>query len=341
MSDQERGRALGPGERRAALGSSAAPAIAGLAAGLLYASVAFAPLCLVPIQVAYGRRGRRAGLAATGAAVAAVAAALAARLYAVGALGLAELGGGLLPPLAMLGALALVNARFWAGLPATYRLLAVGGIASLAALPSLLSLSKDPAFSAYLSSRLESLLSPLRAQAGGQGYEASVLAAALDPATIAAAALRTLSSIYAAALALTLGFCWWVGNRLSGPGSPGREAAPPLSLYRAPYALLWAFLAAWALVLAAMTLGAPEALQAAAWNLALSASLPYAAQGLGIAASLAEKLKMPRFMRVALGATAAMALVSPTSSLVVAIGLPLLGVTEVWIPYRNPKGVGA
>jgi len=337
MSDQVGNQSSRPGPR----GLGAFSAIAGLAAGLLYSSVAFAPLCLVPIQVAYGRRGRRSGLAAAGASIAVLAIVMASRLSAAEALNLSDLGKGLVPPLAIIAALALVNARFWERIPATYRILAVAGACSLASLPVLATITRDPAFTEYLSSRLDTMLSPLRAQVGEQSYEASALAAALDAKSMAATAMKTLSSIYAAILAAMVGFDWWVGNRLAGPGSPGREAAPALSLYKAPYAMLWAFLATWAIVLAAMFLDAPAAAKAAAWNIAISCSLPYAAQGLGIAVCLSNTWKLPRLMKVAIAATAAMALVYPTASLVVAVGLPLLGVTEVWIPYRNPKGVGA
>jgi hypothetical protein len=338
MSDQDRELASLPARDR--LG--AMPALAGAAAGLLYSSVALALLCLAPIQMAYGRRGRRGGLAAAGVAAAVVAAAMVARVMAAGSLSPVSAAVACLPPIVLIAALVLVNARFWERLPATYRVLAVAAACALGALPFLAGLAKDREFAAFLESRLDAVLSPMRAQIGDQnGYEASALAAALDAKSIAETAMRTLSSIYAAILAFTLGFDWWIGNRMAGPGSPGREAAPSLSDYRVPGAILWAFLAAWTLVLAAMALDAPDAAKATAWNCAVVLSLPYAAQGVGIASCLLNKWNAPRLMKAAVAATAVLALAYPTSSVVVGIGLPLLGVTEVWIPYRNLKGVGA
>ena len=218
----------------------------------------------------------------------------------------------------------------------------VAAVCSIVLVPIVIRLGGDAGFTSYIEARLDEAFAPLKSQAGDQSYDSSALAAALDPKVIAATAMRVLASSYAALLVLLLGGSWWMGNRASGPGSPGRAEAPALSAYRVPYALVWAFLLCWAAVLAAMLLkGADDALRAASWNCALVFSLPYAAQGVGIASSYFERWKMPRFTRVAIVATAIVALATPTAGAVVAVALPLLGVTEVWIPYRNPKGVGA
>ncbi len=318
---------------------------AGAAAGLLYSSVALALFSLLPIQLTYGRRGRREGALAALTAFLVAAAVQALRLLAAGSTGLAAIGAGALPPLVLFAALAAINARFWEGVPATFRVLATSAACALAGLPALVALLRDGGFSEFFAAQLGQALEPLRQQAGVQvgdgGYESSVIAAALDPKALAESALRIFTSCYAGIIALIVGASAWAGNRLAGPGSRGREASPPLSAYRAPYALLWIFLGCWTILLAALLAKVPGTYRAAAWNIAILSSLPYAAQGAGIALSLFSRWKLPRFMRVALIATAVMALFTPTAGVVVAVGLPLLGVTEVWIPYRNPKGVGA
>jgi len=317
---------------------------AGAASGFLYLSVVLSLLFLIPVQVVFGRHGRKAGMAAAGVALAVTLLGRAAWLAGEGFLSLGALAFGLLVPAALLGALALVNAPFWGALSAPWRALAAAGALALAAAPALAGAWADPAFNDYLVGRIASLVEPFKAQLGaatGGGFDASALAASLDPASLAAASKDALASCYAAILLALVGGSWWLGSRLAGPGSRGRVEAPALSACRLPYALVWPFLASWALVLAALLGGFPVAVRHAAWNLAISLSLLYAAQGLGIASHFAQRINMPRPLRIAIAASALLALATPTAGVAVGVVLPLLGVTEVWIPYRNPKGVGA
>ncbi len=313
----------------------------GAASGLLYASLALLPFALFPVQLVYGRFGRRMGLlgAATAFSIAFFSQIL--RLAFASSLGLAAIGAALVTPLVLFGAVAAINMRIWEGLSATYRVLSIAILCALAALPTILAFGRDAGLAAALADQIGRTFEPILGEIKGDSYEASAFAAALDPAGLAEDAIRVFTSCFAALIAFMLGLSVWAGNRLAGRGSPGREIAPPLSLYKAPYPLLWIFLGSWAALLAAMLAHAPALIMALLWNSALLVSLPFAAQGAGIAVSLFNKWKLPRFTRLALAAAALLALFTPTSSLVVAIGLLLLGVTEAWIPYRNPKGVGA
>jgi hypothetical protein len=264
------------------------------------------------------------------------------RMALSGGFGMVDLGLGLLPPLVLLGALALMNIAFWGTSPAAYRMLAVTALCALAAIPAMVALGHDNELTSYVESRLGALLAPLKAQASAQSsYDASALLASLDVKALTAASMEALASSYAAFLLVLVGGSWWLGNRASGPESRGRSMAPALAEYRVPYVLVWPFLACWALVLAAIYLNAPSAAKAAAWNCALVLSLIYAAQGLGIVSHLLKRWNTPRSLRIVLAATALLALVTQTTGLAVAVSLPVLGVTEVWIPYRKPKGVGA
>jgi MFS family permease len=312
----------------------------GIASSLMYASVILSFAFLVPVQLAFGRYGRRLGLAAAGISAACIALVQGWRLAAAGAYGAMALAAGVLPPLVLLGALALVNAPFWRDWAAPYRILCVTAACSLAALPLVYSLGRDASISAFLEERIGSFLAPLRA-ATGEGYEASALAASLDPRELVATSLATLRDSYAAIVLFLVGGGWRLGNRLSGSGSPGREETVAIDGLRLPYPLLWAFLASWSLVLAAVLIHAPTALSALAWNCALVMSVAYGAQGLGIVTFLLKSWNMPRSLRIALAVIAVLALATPTAGLAVAVGLPLLGVTEIWIPYRKPKGAGA
>jgi MFS family permease len=318
----------------------AALLVAGIASGLLYISVLLSFVFLVPVQIAFGRFGRRAGMAAAGVAVGGIVVVLGWRLVAAGAFGALSIVAGIVPPVVLFGALALINAAFWHGWAAVYKVLLVTAVCAIAALPVIVSLERDTSIAAYLEERIGAFLAPLRS-ASGEGYDASALAASLDPKELVASSIATLRNSYAAVLLFLIGGSWRLGNRLSGPGSRGREETAPIDEFRLPYLLLWAFLAAWSLVLAAVLMHAPETIAAFAWNCAIALALLYAAQGLGIITHVLKRWNMPRFLRIVIAAMALLALATPTTSIAVAVALPLFGVTEIWIPYRKPKGAGA
>jgi hypothetical protein len=232
------------------------------------------------------------------------------------------------------------NAPFWRGWASSYRVLFVTAACALVALPVLISLERDASITTYLEERIRAFLAPLRSSTG-EGYEASALAASLDPKELVATSIATLRNSYVAILLFVIGGSWRFGNRLSGPGSRGRAETAAIDEISLPYPLLWAFLASWSFVLAAVLLHAPEAIAAFGWNCALALTLVYAAQGLGIVTHLFKKWHMPRSLRILIAAMALIALVTPTAGIVVAAALPFFGVTEIWISYRKPKGVGA
>jgi len=339
MSDEARNRHRIPSLLAASLA-------AGAVSALLYLSVIASFAFLLPVQVAFGRRGRKAGMAAAAAAVLAtflgheLEGHPSGALAGPGGLGGLDLLSLVLPPAVLLSALCLMNASFWEGRPKVLAGLAAVALCSLAAVPAIVAVGSDTGYRAYLEERLGSLFAPLLAQAG-EGYEASALRASLEPKALVEQSLAVVRSTFAAFLYALLGASRWLGNRLSGPGTPGREASGPLAEYRLPYALVWPFLAAWTGVLAARYLAAPPALQALSWNLALVFSLAYAVQGIGIASHLMKRWNLPRSLRIALAATALLVVATPPAGTAAAAILPLLGVTEVWIPYRNLKGVGA
>ncbi|HTX72999.1 MAG TPA: DUF2232 domain-containing protein, partial [Rectinemataceae bacterium] len=263
------------------------------------------------------------------------------RLAGEAALGVSAVIAVLLPPLVLVSALMLLNAPFWERGMGPYRAFIVAGMVSLIAAPGFASLMHDKAIMGYFEERIASFIAPLKAESTTSGYDASALAASLDPKLLAESALHILSSCYATLILLMLGGSRWLGNRISGRAAEGRKASPPLAEYRLPYVFLWPFLIAWAGVAASILLKAADLYQAVAWNLALLLSMGYAAQGLGIASHIFTRWHMPRTLRFAILLAVIITIATPTVGVIIAILIPLLGVTEVWIPYRNPKGVGA
>jgi hypothetical protein len=308
---------------------------------LLYLSLFFSFAFLLPVQIAYGRLGKRAGLATGGISAIGIAATQVIRLALAGSLDLLGIAAGILPPCILLGALMLMNASFGRGIRPVYRAFAAAALCSLAALPLIIALERDASIISYLEKQIGALLAPLKSAIGGDGYEASALAASLDPREIVATGIATLRDSYAAILFVLIGGSWRIGSRLAGENSLGHAEVVAIDELKLPFPFIWAFLASWFLVLGAVLLHGPETVSAVAWNCGLALAVAYAAQGLGILTYLFKSWKMPRSLRIMLVILAIVAMVTPTTAIVVAVALPLFGVTEIWIPYRKPKGVGA
>lgn len=332
----------------AALASAAASAS-------LWLSVILAPLFLVPLQFAFGRLGRRGGWLATGAAVLLILPAELLRAVQGGSSSLPlDLAALLAFPLAAIAALLLFNAGFASAFRPGYRMLGLGLLLGALAAPAVASLLGDEELKGLLRDSVSRVLGRFTqamgaaGQAAGgalpapaQGYDAAALAAGLDPAEMVDSTLSVFASCYAALLCLLLGGSWWLGNRLAGEGSEGRRLAPPLNELRAPEALVWPFLAGLGFLLLVLFFKAGPLVRAIAWNLVLAMSLVYAAQGAGIVSHALRRLHVPGGFRIAFAALALLsATLSPVGAALLAI-LPLLGLTELWIPYRNSKGVGA
>jgi hypothetical protein len=315
---------------------------AGLVSSLLYISIIFSFVFLLPLQVAFGRKGGRSGMAAVGISALGIALVQGWRLVAAGAFSPSALAVGILPPLVLLAALALINAPIGQAWPAIYRILGVTLLCALAALPVFISIERDASITAYLEDGIAGLLKPLQSAvaSASDGYEASALAASLDPKDLVASSIALLRNSYGAMLFLLLAGSWRLGNRLSGLGSRGRERTGAIDDLRLPYPFLWAFLVSWTMVLAAVLIKAPTAVSAVIWNCALTVSLAFAAQGLGIVTHLFKKWNMPKSLRILMAVMAVISFVTPLGIAVAAL-LPFLGVTEIWIHYRKPKGVGA
>ena len=140
---------------------------------------------LVPVQIVFGRSGRRAGgIAAAGLAAVGIAAVQGWRLAAAGASGTSLRScAGLCLPWSLLGALVLINAPFWQAWAAPYRVLCVTAACALLRFAPSRSPLRGMAFSTFLEKLFGDFLAPLRS-ALGDGYEASALAASLDPKEI-------------------------------------------------------------------------------------------------------------------------------------------------------------
>ena len=321
---------------------------AGLASASLWLSVFLAPFFLLPLQSAFGRLGKRGGLVSAVAAAVVLAPALLWRLFVDGqGVQPMDIAIVLAFPMASIIAVYLLNSSLLGRIDPSYRVLGIGLAIGLLSAPALAAFLSDAQLKAGLVKSVGQLMDrftsalPKGAAAQASGYDAAALLASFDPQAMVEMSLKIFASSYAALVCLLLGGSYWLGNRLSGEGSVGRSLALPLSELRAPQSLVWPFLSALGLLFLVLFFKAGSLAQAAAWNLVLAMSLVYAAQGMGIVSHFLKRMRVPGGFRIAFAALVFVsALGSPVGAALLAI-LPLLGVTELWIPYRNLKGVGA
>jgi hypothetical protein len=323
--------------------------VAGVSSSLLFVSVFLSFAFLLPVQMVFGRRGSREGMAAAGASALCIAVAQATMMATAGSFGqgralaaLLELACALAMPVILLSALALINAPFGIRMEHSYRVLGVTALCALIAFPALLAVERNGSITAFMEKEIGDIIAPVRgaAAAPSGGYEVSALSATLDPKDIVATSFAILRNTVAAIIFSLLAGSWWLGNRMSGKGSRGWETTSSLDRLRLPYPFLWVFLLSWTYVLAVVLLKADGLVSSIAWNCALVASLAYAGPGLGIVSHLLKTWNTPKSLRICLAVMAVIALATPLG-IAVAASLPLLGVTEIWIHYRKPKGVGA
>ncbi len=327
----------------------------GIATASFWLSIFLAPLFLVPIQLAYGRLGRRGGWSAIAVSILILVPGTMWRMLAAGGtLQVLDVVAGLAFPLAAIAAMAMLNASFLGRIGPGYRILGLGLALGALSAPAVASLLSDAELKAAITQSVSHVVqrfvgnfaaapgaaSATQGPAAG-GYDMAAALASLDPAGMVETTLKVFASSYAAILCLLFGGSWWIGNRIAGEGSPGRRATAPLSELRAPEILVWPFLGALGLLLIVLFFKAGALAQAIAWNLVLAMSLVYAAQGMGIVSHVLRRLHVPGGFRIAFAVGVFVSAIgSPIGAVLLAI-LPLLGVTELWIPYRNPKGVGA
>lgn len=107
-----------------------------------------------------------------------------------------------------------------------------------------------------------------------------------------------------------------------------------------PSPALWILLVSWVGVLAGRFVSLGPFIYAF-WNFALIGAFLYAVQGVGIILTLLDRTSAGRGIRIALSIAGIVLLFVPVANVVLAIGLPLFGVSKTWVRYRsgeNPEG---
>jgi hypothetical protein len=301
---------------------------AGVLSGLFYASGFIAVAFLVPVQFAFAKEGKKEGLLSMLASLAVVGIGNAMRLSSLGFMQFSVLVQTFLPPLLLLcgiGALNMLAVDSWK------KVIAVS-VVLVAAFGFLL---KGSIGTQEVQLAIASIILQLLGSAGTQLPDAAVIAR-----DYVAPAVEVILDCYGALLFLLLAASWSVGNRLGKKGTSTDEAMQKSSILSitVPRWLLWPSILAWGLLLLVLYGHKQGALAVVAWNASLAAASWYALQGIGLISYFFESKGMHRTTGLMLVLLILLILLDRKVGLAVAILMPVLGVSEVWLQYRIRKG---
>ena len=136
---------------------------------------------------------------------------------------------------------------------------------------------------------------------------------------------------------------WWVGTKLAlrerfalqGPNEVAeRLRSFSITQFRLPVVMIWVVIAAWGAALLSMLVDVGW-LSFVIWNLALLTLAMYAIQGLAVIWHLLDRRKVARVRRLGLAVALIIGLLIPGLNLVFLLGLPGLGISEVWVNYHR------
>ena len=129
---------------------------------------------------------------------------------------------------------------------------------------------------------------------------------------------------------------WWLGS-LWGARTVGmRSPIGRLLTFRLEPWCIWALLASGAAVLGD-ALGDLGMLGNLGWNVFSVFLLLFALQGIGVLQWLFRRYKVPGPMRVMIAVAMVFMLFRSVLTFIPVFGLPLLGLSEIWVDYKRPK----
>jgi len=307
----------------------------GLLSGLLYLSYALAFFFLTPLQYAYARKGKKAGIRASATSLIIIAAGMIFGMGDFSSLRPEFVAISLVPPALCMIACWYINSGI--GRPSQgQKTVIVSALLSVIVWPFLNKMLSDASFTAGLEAMVQESL----ASVSGQQIDATVIRPTLE------SAMRIVRSAYAPAILGFVAANWGLGNSLATAKAYRTGAIDAAAVQKkgagavyVPYSLLWPTLLAWTALLIVNALHKEGTVAWITWNVALFLAALYAAQGIGILDFFFKRLKFGGLLRLLMPLLVVACFVNQTVATIVLIALPLLGITEVWFPYRNFKGV--
>ena len=286
---------------------------------LLFYSGFFAFLFAVPIQAIYTRRGAHSGITAS-----VITAGL---IVVIHLLQIARLGNGgtefvrvllldSLMPIGLIVGIGIFN--IYRAYPWWLRLTVSTGVAFLGSIPSMVLLHQAVAGEGELGAQLTQLLAMLGITENPRQWIEMVRSVVF----------RTI----ALGLMVAIAANWWIGRNLALRTA---DAAVVLRQARVPEETIWVVIAGLAVVVGGWIATLPAWFVAIGWNAMLLSSFLFAVQGIGLGQHLLHRRGFgPRSERWVLTLVLIMMFL-PGLNVVASVGLPLFGMSELWIDYKR------
>jgi len=318
---------LSLGEHR----NNVSPVLTGLVSALFYQLGFVLFLFLVPLQVVLERKGQRAFLVAGIAAWTAITLVRVFELRRVEALaGLGPLAGiDIAVPAVFILGLWMMNSRH-PQLPGTiYRLLLAGLLSVVVFVPGAVALLSHEGARSLVDEQFRMVYEGIVNAGGG--------VAVITFEEFLAMSGSFLASSFAFMYLVVLSSNWVMG-KVIGSAAERALLLRALGEFQVPLKLTWPALLSWAGMLFSIMLPL-GALRFVVWNAGLTALLLYGVQGVAIIRYGFERRNLSRGARTLFVGAMVLSLMIPGLNILVLIGVPLLGISELWINYHRFEGV--
>ncbi|MBN2050108.1 MAG: DUF2232 domain-containing protein [Spirochaetales bacterium] len=236
-------------------------------------------------------------------------------------------------PFLLLAGGAWVNYSVHLGYRNLYRLLFAAAGAAVISVPAILVLTKNRELMNLLQEQFTAVAKVFLSNfQQADNFESSVLSGVLAPERMLEYTTKVFFKSYVFFYFFILAGCAQVSDlimmRIRG------VYYRRLDTFRVPDFFIWPLLVGWAGVLLDTWKGIGVA-GYVFWNGALVFLFLYGLQGIGVLRALLHRYRVPMFVRLFIGLICVMILMRPGLNLIVFIGIPGLGVSELWIRYRR------
>lgn len=239
-------------------------------------------------------------------------------------------------PVMLVASFYAVNKQFTQEWRNLYRLLGVTMAVGLVSIPVILIIKQNTNFVEYFRNQIamivEGVTSTLFLQSGI--YEEGLISSLFRPERI----IQTIKAVffrnYLFSFFLILTLNWRIGVGIARRFFGG--TVPRLSQFILPNKFIWVLLISWAGILADIFFGLKVA-GYIVWNIGLIALFLYGLQGIGILRHLLGRANLGRGMQTFFIVMIVFLLIVPGINALILLGIPILGVSEVWIHFRKQK----
>ncbi|MGC9313553.1 MAG: hypothetical protein ACP5IA_12765 [Sediminispirochaetaceae bacterium] len=231
-----------------------------------------------------------------------------------------------------LGILAGIAAVFWGKGRVLYRLLTGTAAVLIISLPVAGIYSGSQEVAGFLREQTGLILEALKSSVNNTvATGETMMLATLDAEAVYELILQLFVKNYIFSFFLVLSAGWLVADRLYSRFTGGT----PFSLtgFHVPELLLWPILGAWTGVLLDVTAGIPV-IGFLFWNYGMILLSIFALQGAAILKFLFGQYGVSRLIQTLVVFSAVIVLMTPRINLVLIVGVPLLGLSEIWVRYR-------